>query len=127
MRAMQSDIELAITGLGNDRRETLVGKIPRAYTVEDRSATPSGYGWVVRSESSESSEEISTHLESFLKPLLPLAEAVRDCDCIMRIAIFPSVDLAMTTTTFSFSCLEVLRKFNAKLEVSVYPLDEESV
>lgn len=74
---MQSDIELAITGLGNDRRETLVGKIPRAYTVEDRSAT--GYGLVVRSESSESSEEISTKLESFLKPLLPLAEAVRDC------------------------------------------------
>lgn len=120
---MQSDIELAITGFGKEQRETLVGKIPRAYTVEDRSA--SGYGLVVRSESSESSEEIDTKLESFLKPLLPLAEAVKDRDCIMRIAVFSS--LATTTTTFSFSCLEALRNFNARLEVSVYPLDEESV
>lgn len=123
MRTMQSDIELAITGVGKDQRETLVGKIPRAYTVEDRSAT--GYGLVVRGESSESSEEIGTKLENFLKPLLPLAEAIRDRDCMMRIAIFSS--MATTTTTFSFSCLEVLREFNAKLEVSVYPLDEESV
>lgn len=119
----QSDIELAITGFGKDQRKTLVGKIPRAYTVEDRSAT--GYGLVVRGESSESSEEIGTKLENFLKPLLPLAEAIRNRDCIMRIAVFSS--LATTTTMLSFSSLEVLRNFNARLEVSVYPLDEESV
>ncbi len=119
---MQSDIELAVTGLGKDRRETLIGRIPRTYTVEDRSGT--GYGLVVRSEFSESSEEIGTKLESFLKPLLPLVEAVKNHNCIMRIAVFSS--LATTTTTFSSSCLEVLGKFNAKLEISVYPLDEES-
>lgn len=123
MKATQSDIELAITGLGKDQRQALVGKIPRPYTIEDRSAN--GYGLVVRSESSESSEEIGTKLESFLKPLLPLAEAIRDRDCIMRIAVFSS--LATTTTTFSSSFLDVLRNFNARLEVSVYPLDEESV
>jgi hypothetical protein len=120
---MQSDIELAITGLGEDQRETLVRRIPRAYTVEDRSAT--GYGLVVRSESSEGSEDISTRLESFLRSLLPIVETIKDRDCILRVAIFSS--LATTTTTFSFSCLEVLRRFNAKLEVSVYPLDDESV
>ncbi|MGH8490785.1 MAG: hypothetical protein ACREXS_18470 [Gammaproteobacteria bacterium] len=95
---MQSDIELAITGLGKEQRETLVGKIPRAYTVEDRSAT--GYGLVVRSESSEGSE-VSTKLETFLEPLLPMVEAIKDRDCILRAAIFSS--LATTTTTFSFS------------------------
>jgi hypothetical protein len=123
VRTMQSDIELAITGLGEDQRETLVRRIPRAYTVEDRSAT--GYGLVVRSESSEGSEDISTRLESFLRSLLPIVETIKDRDCILRVAIFSS--LATTTTTFSFSCLEVLRRFNAKLEVSVYPLDDESV
>lgn len=118
---MQSDIELAITGFRKDQCEALIGKIPCAYTVEDRSST--NYGLVVRSESSEDSKEVSSKLEIFLKPLLPLAEAIRDRDCIIRVAVFSS--LATTTTTFSFSCLEVLRKFNARLEVSVYPVDED--
>lgn len=120
---MQSDIELAIIGLRNDQRDTLIGKIPRTYTAEDRSTT--GYGLVIRSDFSESSEEISAKLNDFLEPLLLLAESVRSCDCIMRVAIFSS--LAATTTTFSSSCLESLRNFRARLEVSIYPLDEESM
>ena len=39
---MQSDIELAITGLSKDQGETLIDKIPRTYSVEDRFST--GYG-----------------------------------------------------------------------------------
>ena len=119
---MQTDIELAITGLRKvDQCEGLIGKIPSAYAVEDRSST--SYGLVIRSQSSEDSNEPSSKLEKFLRPLLPLAEAIRDRDCIIRVAVFSS--LATTTTMFSFSCLELLRNFNAKLEVSVYPVDED--
>ncbi|HEX4984742.1 MAG TPA: hypothetical protein VFV71_01595 [Burkholderiales bacterium] len=84
---------------------------------------PMATAWLL--VSSESNEEIGAKLENFLKPLLPLAEAIRGCDCIMRIALLNS--LATTTTTLSSSSLEVLRKFNASLELSVYPLDEESM
>jgi len=121
MNVMQSDIELAIIGLREDRHNSLIDKIPCTYAVEDRSAN--GYGLVIRSESSESSEEINAKLEKFLRPLLLLIEMFNGCDCIIRIAVFNS--LTTTTVTFSSSCLEILRNINARLEVSVYPLDEE--
>lgn len=118
---MQSDIELAVTGLSGDRRATLAIKVPHAYTVEDRSST--GYGLVIRSDSSESNEEINAKLESFLKTLLPIADIVRGHGSILRVAVYSS--LATTTTTFSLSCINLLRELDAKLEVSVYPLDQD--
>lgn len=118
---MQSDIELAITGFGKNCVETLNDKIPRPYIVEDRFST--GYGLVVRNEALQDDEEINAKLVNFLTPLFPLAEAIRDCACVMRIAVFSSQ--VTTTTVFSFKCLEALMKFNANIEISVYPLDED--
>ena|SRR5438094_4368002 len=121
-KTVDTDIELAVTGLSMDQCEPLIRQIPRGYTVEDRTSTR--YGVVVRSESSgdDSNDLTSSKLENFLSPLLPLAEAIRDRDCVVRVAVFSSG--AYTKTTFSFSCLDVVRKFNARLEVSVYPVDE---
>ena len=118
---MQSDIELAVTGLGGDRRAMLAIKVPHACTVEDRSST--GYGLVIRNSSSENNEDISAKLESFLKPLLPIADIVKGHGSIVRVAVYSS--LATTTATFSLSCINLLQELDAKLEVSVYPLDQE--
>lgn len=118
---MQSDIELAITGLGVGQQKSVVDTIPRSFTTEDRSST--GYGLVVRSISSEVDEEINKKLELVLGPLIAIAGSVADKDCIVRIAIFSST--ATTTTTLTQRSFEILRMFNAKLEISVYPVDEE--
>src|SRR5438876_10620335 len=86
-RIMGTDIELAITGLSMDQCEPLLHQIPRGYTVEERST---GYRCVVRSESSASEDinDVPSKLEKFLKPLLPLAEIIRDHNCIIRVAVF---------------------------------------
>lgn len=119
---MQNDIELAVTGMNKEQREGLFKKVPRAYTVEDRTGT--GYGLVVRSDASEGSGEINSRIENFLKPLAPLAETVRPHGCILRVVIFTS--FLTTTLTLETASLEILQSFNAKLEISVYPTDEES-
>lgn len=118
---MQSDIELAITGLGAGQQKSVVDAIPRSFTVEDRSST--GYGLVIRSASSEVEEEINKKLELILGPLAAIAGLVTNKDCIVRVAIFSST--ATTTATLSSRSLEILRMFNAKLEMSVYPIDEQ--
>lgn len=118
---MQSDIELAITGLGAGQQKSVVNTIPRSFTAEDRSST--GYGLVVRSASSEGDEEINKKLERILGPLAVIVGSVADKGCIVRVAIFSST--ATTTVTLTLRSLDILRMFNAKLEVSVYPVDEE--
>lgn len=115
-----NDIELAITGFQKDQRKIVMANIPQGYTVEERST---GYGLVVRSKLSDANKEINSKLEGFLKPLLPLAKEIKDRDCILRVAIFTSA--VAITRTFDFSCFDLLAKFHAKLEVSVYPIDEE--
>lgn len=119
---MQNDIELAVTGLNKDQREGLAKKVPRAYTIEDRVGT--GYGLVVRSDASEGSGEINSRIENFLKPLVPLAGTVGPHECILRVVVFTS--LLTTTLTLETASFEILQSFNAKLEISVYPTDEES-
>jgi hypothetical protein len=116
------DIELAITGLLKDHRKVLIGKIPRNYTVEARSIT--NYGLVIRSKLSGVDKEINAKLEGFLRPLLPLAREIKGRACILRIAIFSH---SFTTTAMLNSRgLSILAKFNAGLEISVYPTQEET-
>lgn len=118
---MQTDIELAITEFGSDRISTLSLMLPPGYVVEDRTRT--GYGLVVRSQGSEAIEEINAKLKTFLEKLLAVAEIARDYGCIARVAVFSST--VTTTALFNIDCLEALRVFNAKLEISVYPIGED--
>jgi hypothetical protein len=115
---MQSDIELAITDFGNKNILYLVKLLPSAiYNVIDRSAQ--GYGLVIRCDTLDEDEEINVKIRKFLAPLANMEEKLTDHGCILRIAIYSS----LATTTVLLSCLDILDRYKAKAEISVYPIE----
>jgi len=112
------DIELAITDY-EKKHAALHGKIPRTYCIEDRSKI--GYGLVIRRKSPRGYNEINRGLEIFLTPLFQLAKSITAYNCIIRVALFSP--FFTSTINLSPKCLHVLGKFNAKLEISIYPTD----
>ena len=115
---IEFDVELAITDY-EKKHATLHGKIPRTYCIEDRSKI--GYGLVIRRKSPRVFDEINRGLEIFLTPLFKLAKSITAYNCIIRVALFSP--FFTSTITLNPKCLHVLGKFNAKLEISIYPTD----
>jgi hypothetical protein len=114
------DLELAVTQRGDDFDEW-VRFLPPKYWTEDR--CKQGYGFVIRSEASESAAEINLCLTRFLQPLSDLSGLLKARSCMLRVAVFSKT--FFTTIVLNSDCYRMLELFDARMELSVYPCADD--
>ena len=116
-----TDIELALTSISPELLKKVYAGITRAgYDVENRSDL--GWGYVVVADEAVG-DGLNDALSKFLKDLSPFADVIALSSPIIRVARFCTTYTC--TTQLSHDNLSQLAKFQAALEISVYPTSDE--
>ncbi|WP_072894826.1 hypothetical protein [Hydrocarboniphaga daqingensis] len=111
------DIELSLHNFAG-AQVTLQRSLGDEYLFEDR--TKQGWGLVLRKRD-EVRLSLAEAVDSFLKPLAAVQSLIADCEPTLRLAVFnPNV-----TCTVLLPRLDQIAALGAKLEVSVYPADDD--
>lgn len=117
MKQATFDIELSLQKFADAQIELRRG-LQSKFAFEDR--TKQGWGLVLRRRE-EVSLPLAQAIEDFLKPLEPMQSLIARCEATLRVAAFnPNV-----TCTVLLSRIDQIAAMGAKLEVSVYPADDD--
>ncbi len=117
---MAIDIELAFPEVA-ETLPTWGNNLPPAYSTDLRGE--GYYGLIIRNDTLPEQGDLNELISRFLRPLLPLTEAICDTSSLLRVAFFTSY--VSTTVRLNVASLELLTQIKAELELSVYPICED--
>ena len=115
---MQIDVELALVSATAIQFNDIEDNLPQGFFIEDR--TDRGWGLVIRT-THKFSEELSSAIDVFIEPLMPLIELADDHEGVLRVGIFYDT----INCTVCIKSFDRLAEFGLPLEISIYPSSVE--